>query len=525
MTMKKVLFVDDEPFIAKGLSSILEWDRYGIEIAGTANDGSSALDILREQPVDLLVTDIMMPRMNGLELIRRVKESGSRTKFVVLSGYEEFAYVKTGIRLGIENYILKPINLEELESTIRHIRGEWDREELEQVQIQEDWEILRSNVLQRWVSGEIESQEFKQRAELLGLPLKCEVYRLFVTRLVMDETLGDYDFCTSESAIKCREIAGVLERLKPKDAEVVSFFDQDGDLVILYAHQALTDDSAAQELRTTVKEATNELEGSFWIADGGVGSDFLGVQGSYRKAKSVFRRFLLPRDGETEFTCCAELEVVGIDETVPIEWNEKSYLELLIQGRPEEVGRYVEEVLSGASTSLGGLIPRQSCLNIALRLMLAAKEQEESPDYSEVFASLGRISSLPGLMRHVVTVVQRSLDKQGNVREEYTTHVAFMIEQVHRHYSEELSLKTLSQKAGLHPNYLGQLFQQEVGSSFSDYVNQYRIEKATQLLLNTDRKTAEIALSVGYLDTSYFYRQFKKYSGVSPTELRQMYTK
>ena len=111
------------------------------------------------------------------------------------------------------------------------------------------------------------------------------------------------------------------------------------------------------------------------------------------------------------------------------------------------------------------------------------------------------------------------------MREEYTTHVAFMIEQVHRHYSEELSLKTLSQKAGLHPNYLGQLFQQEVGSSFSDYVNQYRIEKATQLLLNTDRKTAEIALSVGYLDTSYFYRQFKKYAGVSPTELRQMYTK
>lgn len=522
--MKKVLFVDDEPFIAQGLSSILDWNRFGIEIAGTANDGTSALDILREEPVDLLVTDIMMPRMDGLELIRRVKESGSRTKFVVLSGYEEFNYVKTGIRLGIENYILKPINLEELESTIRHIRGDWDREEMEQVQFQEDWEILRSNVLQRWVSGEIESQEFKQRAQLLGLPLDCEAYRLFTVRLVSDETRGKYEFCANEATLKFRELAGALERFKPKDAEIVSFFDPDGDMVILYALRAQTDDAAARrQLRTAAQDAANGLEGSFWIADGGAGSDFAGVQSSYRNAKSVFQRFLLSGDGLPKLTVSGEEVIVGEAGTASIEWDEEGYVELLIQGRTEEVGRFVEEVL--ASASRGSLIPRDACVNTALRLMLAAKEQEESPDYSDVFASLGRISSLPGLVRHVVTVVRRSLEKHESVREEYTPHVAFLIEQVHRHYDEELSLKTLSQKAGLHPNYLGQLFQQEVGNSFSDYVNHYRIEKATQLLMHTDRKTTEIALSVGYLDTSYFYRQFKKYAGVSPTELRQMYTK
>lgn len=521
---KKVLFVDDEPFIAQGLSSILDWNRYGIEIAGTANDGSSALDIIREKPVDLLVTDIMMPRMDGLELIRRVKESGSRTKFVVLSGYEEFNYVKTGIRLGIENYILKPINLEELESTIRHIRGDWDREEMEQVQFQEDWEILRSNVLQRWVGGEIESQEFKQRAQLLGLPLDCEAYRLFAVRLVRDEAEAAEDDCANKATSKYRELAEALERFKPKDAEVISFFDPDGDLVILYALRAQADDSAAErQLRTAAQDAANGLEGSFWIADGGAGGDFGGVQSSYQKAKSMFRRYLLSGAGRTKLAVCGEPEAGAGGESASIQWNEESYAELLIQGRNEEVGRFIEEVFTSASR--GSLIPREACVNTALRLMLAAKEQEESPDYSEVFASLGRVNSLPGLVRQVVGIVQRSLEKHENVREEYTPHVAFLIEQVHRHYNEELSLKTLSQKAGLHPNYLGQLFQQEVGNSFSDYVNQYRIEKATQLLMHTDRKTTEIALSVGYLDTSYFYRQFKKYAGVSPTELRQMYTK
>lgn len=132
---------------------------------------------------------------------------------------------------------------------------------------------------------------------------------------------------------------------------------------------------------------------------------------------------------------------------------------------------------------------------------------------------------MPSLIRHVTATVSKSMERQETVRGEYSPHVAFLVEQVHRHYADELSLKTLSQKVGLHPNYLGQLFQQELGHSFSDFVNQYRIEKATQLLMHTDRKTTEIALSVGYLDTSYFYRQFKKYAGVSPTELRHMYTK
>jgi two-component system response regulator YesN len=171
------------------------------------------------------------------------------------------------------------------------------------------------------------------------------------------------------------------------------------------------------------------------------------------------------------------------------------------------------------------IIPRSECMNMAIQLMLSAKDMEDRPDYSEVFAALARMNTIQGLIRHVISVVQRSLGNRDTVQQEYSGHVAMLLEQVKEHYAEELSLKTLSQKLDMHPNYLGQLFQQEVGLSFSDYVNQYRIEKATQLLIHTDQKTAEIADSVGYTDTSYFYRQFKKYAGVSPTELRHMYTK
>ena len=141
------IFVDDEPLIAQGLATIVDWQDYDLHVSGSANDGLQALERLKEEPVDLLITDIMMPRMNGLELIKKVKEMHPCTKFIVLSGYEEFEYVKVGITLGIQNYILKPINIEELEATIKHIRGDWEREELKRFRSEEDWKILRDNIL------------------------------------------------------------------------------------------------------------------------------------------------------------------------------------------------------------------------------------------------------------------------------------------------------------------------------------------------------------------------------------------
>ncbi|WP_235440518.1 response regulator [Paenibacillus sp. DMB20] len=138
--MRKVFFVDDEPLIAQGLVTVMDWQKYDLHVSGSANDGIQALEKLKDEPVDLLITDIMMPRMNGLELIKKVKEMHPRTKFIVLSGYEEFEYVKVGITLGIQNYILKPINIEELEATIKHIRGDWEREELKRFRSEEDFE-------------------------------------------------------------------------------------------------------------------------------------------------------------------------------------------------------------------------------------------------------------------------------------------------------------------------------------------------------------------------------------------------
>lgn len=514
--MRKVFFVDDEPLIAQGLATIVDWQNYDLHVTGSANDGLQALERLKEEPVDLLITDIMMPRMNGLELIKKVKEMHPRTKFIVLSGYEEFEYVKVGITLGIQNYILKPINIEELEATIKHIRGDWEREELKRFRSEEDWKILRSNILQRWVNGEIKSSELKQRAELLGIPLNYVSYQVYVLRLISDERpVSQLYRLTSLADEYCRAFSEELGG----DHEVICFPDADDDIVVMSVAMNERRDAAREGMRNVMAKL-RELTGlRMWCSEGNAGlNDFKDIQESYRKAKGHFNACLIAGDDMTLYSPPAESETVQASSPSA---RPDTFAKLLIEGDVASLQAYIESVLGDGSREQ--TVPRGTCLNAAVQLMITAKDMEKNPDYSEIFTPMHQINTLQGLRNHVWRIVERSLARLQEADQGYSLHVSFLVEQVQHHYPEELSLKTLSQRLQMHPNYLGQLFQQEVGASFSDYLNQYRIEKATQLLLHTDQKTADIAFSVGYTDSSYFYRQFKKYTGVSPTEMRSMY--
>lgn len=514
--MRKVFFVDDEPLIAKGLESIVEWRQYGLQVAGSANDGLQAFEQLKDEQVDLLITDIMMPRMNGLELIKKVKEIHPRMKFIVLSGYDEFEYVKAGITLGIQNYILKPINIEELEATIKHIRGDWEREEIQRFRSEEDWKVLQSNILQRWVSGDIGSPELKERAELLGLPLHYTSYQVYGIRLICDDRPVSHLY-------RLTSLADQLHRVYSKELggeyEVICFPDSDDDLVLLSATMNERRNTTQDSIRNAMKKFRKLVGLRLWCSEGGAGiNDYKDIQEGYRKAKSYFTGNLIASDENIFYSPSSEVNLAPASSPSV---SPDDFVKLLIEGDVSALKAYIESALSFGIAEQ--TVPSGPYLNAAVQLMVAVKDMEKYPDYSEVFAPMNRINSLRGLRNHVWFIVERSLERQREAEQGYSAHVSFLAEQVHRRYPEELSLKTLSQQLHLHPNYLGQLFQQEVGLSFSDYLNRYRVEKATQLLLHTDQKTADIALGVGYTDSSYFYRQFKKYTGVSPTEMRSMY--
>lgn len=167
--MLKIVLVDDEPLILKGLESIIPEFEQSIEIIGTAKNGAVALDLFANQEVDVLLTDIEMPVMNGLELIDEWKKRQPATKTIVLSGFEDFHYVKRGLSAGIENYLLKPLNEQELKETLIQIEKKQMTDSV--IPREEAYYILRDNTIWRWLNLRINKEEWEERLALYDMAL------------------------------------------------------------------------------------------------------------------------------------------------------------------------------------------------------------------------------------------------------------------------------------------------------------------------------------------------------------------
>ncbi len=183
--MYKVLIVDDEPFILDGLPHVINWEEHGAEIAASARNGEEALTILEQQNIHIVITDIKMPGTNGLQLIEAARNRGVQAKFIVLSGYDEFELVKKAVIYGVENYLLKPLEEEELSDTLLTTIEKLDHEVHLSIQNKQNYSIVMDNILYRWVSGQIGQEELVNRAEFLHIDLSFERYQVGVVHNIL----------------------------------------------------------------------------------------------------------------------------------------------------------------------------------------------------------------------------------------------------------------------------------------------------------------------------------------------------
>ncbi|KHF37280.1 putative response regulatory protein [Paenibacillus sp. P1XP2] len=233
--MRSVFIVDDEPFILEGLNNVVEWEELGTTLCGKAYDGKEAFEQLRETGCDILITDIMMREMDGLELIRRLKPLHPHMKFIVLSGYNEFNYVKEGMKLGIENYLLKPVNMKELAETIQSTVQKMDNAERPAYWNAEELDILRDNVMNRWATGRIDPAELKNRLEFLDIPSDRSCYAAAVVREIaeMEEPAGATPWYKAEA--DNRKVYSLCREMTEGGGSGICFCDTGGDIVIVYA--------------------------------------------------------------------------------------------------------------------------------------------------------------------------------------------------------------------------------------------------------------------------------------------------
>ncbi len=275
--MYRVLTVDDEPVILKGLELLLPWEEHGLEITWQETDAARALQRIERSEVDVLITDIRMRGMTGLELVERARAIRPRLHCIVISAHDEFGYVKRAIGLGVENYLLKPLSAAELAATLEKTVEKLDQERRDESDPRPDAAAFRENVLNRWVSGGIDDAELTERAGLAKLNLYAPQYLVVVAR-----TLGEPHRERSMAARLEESLCAALRRRFAAHA----FPDTSGHVVVLVCGSDLKERVA--EIRRVTEQCltgTHEREGVRGFATiGCVVEGSRNVSVSYRSA-------------------------------------------------------------------------------------------------------------------------------------------------------------------------------------------------------------------------------------------------
>lgn len=504
--MYKVYLVDDEPFIIEGLYDIIDWENLGLEIIGHADNGLRALEALKQLPVDILITDISMPTMNGLELIRAVRNSDANAhlnelKIIILSGYDEFEYLKEGMKLGIENYLLKPIDVQEFQETLITMIDKINSVTTVRSPVNDqDVRIIKDHIMHRWLTGKIKPHEFEERAELLQLQMDRKYIMVVLFR------------CQDEEGDSCSAVSEVLV----DDVAIIPFHNTDGDQIfVCMMDDPIPGKLKAMELLSTFQHLCANCQASI----GSIQRLSDGAQLSYLHAKKVQQYTLLfPDRAILDYE-----EINNETEQVSLELPWTEYSKLVLDRNKDELLAQIEHDFTQMLQSQN-MTPNR-VQQIAIEIVIRFKMELDSirlEDCSMLFQeALGKVmeaktvSEVADVIKGVAAMTIES--SNGKVRSPVIQQV---LKVIHSNYDKDLSLKILSRQFNIHPVYLGHLFQKETGEGFTEYMNKYRIGKAKSFLKDTHLKVHEISKKVGYWEISYFNRQFKKYTGMSPTEYK-----
>ena len=531
--MIKVFLCEDEFVVREGIKNNIDWAGNGYEFVGEASDGELALPLIRKLEPDIVITDIKMPFMDGLELSRVIRKELPFAEIVILSGYEEFDYAKQAISIGVAQYLTKPISgddlLRELD-TLREkiIRSKEERALKEQFkkEMEENDRRERSDLFRYLVSGDCAVPELLQRAEKLGIDLSAMWYNI-VLLFTKSEHHEIEEYSRSSVTIDeyLLEIADEMECI---------VFDRDleGKAILIMA-------DSEEELGRRQSALIEKFEAVFKDYShvrfcGGIGkavNRLSRLNESYEDAGcALANRFFVPDSGF--FTAKRDMAQTSATEeqfdmsTIDAKRIDKSNVQKFLKmGNLDEIPFYVGEfVKSVGEDAFNSYIFRQY---IAMDVFFAVSgfmEEitggKEGAGIAEVSKeALGNVTSVTEYITQVIESAIRYRDSIATNR--YKDIVDSAVKYIEENYAdEELSLNQLASHVNVSPNHLSTIFSQQTGKTFIKYLTEYRMDKAKEMLRCTSKRSSEISEAVGYKDPHYFSYMFKKTVGMTPTNYR-----
>lgn len=523
--VKKVLLVDDEPFILQGLQVLIDWQNYGFEIAGTASNGQEAVAFLKQTKVDLILADIQMPVMTGLELLEKIeKEQLSDAYPVILSGYNDFEFARKALRHSCVDYMLKPVQREELISLLERIRRMHTEREArkEETTLQEKAYFERNLIALLYGKFDESNLDYVKRHLRLSDYIRYVVVELDSRAKECREFQGEEKREYQRKLYEiCREYLGEWEHHCVFD---VGRREDSYDVGFVYCDY-LSKETGRQEqeyLDGLLESIRCRLQVPVVMMIGNKVEEISRIGESFRSA-AIARSF---QDFRLEAGTNGEL---GNGGSGLCKESMDALLTAICQNSRIEISRLMGQVYDELNgIRMDGDIVNINISYLLFRLVHLALEQDQNVNQEEILhyistAVFGENKMLAS-RAHLVKFAGEYAEYLAQLRGKSARGILVSVEEeIRKNFAGNLTLKELGKKYYINSAYLGQIFRKQYDMSFKDYLNQYRIGKAADLLLHTDLKIYEVAEQTGYRDLDYFISRFIAEKGCTPARFRRQF--
>lgn len=516
----RMIIVDDEPIICEGLKETIDWEQLGAEVAGVAWDGEQALQIVQSEPIDIVLSDIRMDGMDGLELAEQLRNLHPSISLILISGYEDFEYARRAMRLGAVDYLLKPVNIDELKTVVSRV--------IERIHSEADH--ISPEEAELWLMSAIYNKsDFSDKELLSRLKEYKGSFRIIASQLA-DFKLH-YGELSAEGIKQLQdEWMSVLQSaFNAAGLTTISVYDSSNLLYtcIYDKHQTLDEQAWNPLMQQTV--AGWKRDGRMYIAVSDASTDMEKAALMCEQVRQLLAYHVLLPDHEAIITDQKRNELEegrrAFHSYSPPEdfasrlsgllyrqeWNEaKQTVETLFAEMrkqrlllPEMLGIYEEQM---------ALLRQRLRHNVVQFEQMSERQQAVDLHQFNAYDALEQL--LLGELHALYELIRsQSVNKSYWVVEKAMKYVA-------EHYSKDVKAAEVAEWLNITPNHFSYIFKQNTGKNFKEYINDVRITQAQRLLATTNDKVFEIADQVGYKEYKYFVSVFKSVTGMTPKEYR-----
>ncbi|MDR3575961.1 MAG: response regulator [Anaerolineaceae bacterium] len=518
----KVFFVEDEIVTREGIRDNVDWKANGFEFCGEASDGEIALQLLQTVKPDVLITDIKMPFMDGLQLSKIVRECMPSVEIVILSGHDEFEYAQAAIKLGVSEYLLKPVTVQNLNEVLQKIATKLDREKIErdnlrklQDQVAENQAVLAERFLLKLVVGAVSSTEAIEKSQLLGLDLIARYYLVVIIKTEFADLTEQFDYD------EYKYVQQIITNIVDTNPDVFLLKKDWEELIILM--KGNTPEYLQEERDLLLEQIRREVTGTRYQLVIGVGEP-------KNRTAYIYQSFVEALVAIQNASNSSKADSKNVVDKTALLMVDKSAVEnYLRSGVKEDFDAFFDAFIRpiGETALKSYLIKNYIFVDVVLAttkflVELGGNIDQAVSEFNSIETILANIKTTEQLKEQVYKILVSALAFRDNkAASPYAGIIQQAKEYIEHHYTDpNLMLNEAAARVNLSPSYFSVIFSQETGQTFKEYLTEIRIKKAKELLRTTSLKSVEIAYQIGYSDPHYFSFVFKKNTALSPAEFR-----